>query len=511
MKHEVLTHSAFFEHMEEFGYLHDIEDMLPEDFTAVFEIARVLEDPNSSLFRSIASVMSVSRPTVAEPTSQGREWRPNRQVSHGEEYEAALMRNFTDIKRIFPHQYLLPDEVFLQRLAQRSLWINLPRTPVVVPFGSSSNDYSPNNFKQKVYLLLDTSTSMSSHHRFQMAKAVVYVFLKRNLKELGHIYLRTFDVDLGPLQTATDITGLKRLIRYTMRLSRLGNGTAMERAILQAVEDIRAGASLSGAEILMVTDGACHLDIDRIRGALGDSIRINTIKIGNAEIYPDDKLLKEMASRGTSPRQVDLAKLEEQIRRLSHDLDHRTAERDKQSLRSRIESLGARAGTLRAEIVSHLKEQYGKEITILSTVFVNIDDISLDDIFTLRQSEIEEIKGLLAEVESDFADEVDADSLKEAALLYEHVQMLLKTADNAGQRAQLQEVADRLSALLKDLAQTTGDSPSALKGIGRADIHDLQMILHLRSNEGASIAALLMAMLRRLAARFLILKGGRRR
>ena len=40
MKHEVLTHSTFFEHMEEFGYLRDIEDLLPEDFTAVFEIAR---------------------------------------------------------------------------------------------------------------------------------------------------------------------------------------------------------------------------------------------------------------------------------------------------------------------------------------------------------------------------------------------------------------------------------------------------------------------------------------
>lgn len=508
MKHEVLTHSAFFEHMEEFGYLRDIEDMLPEDFTAVFEIARVLEDPNSPLFRSIASVMSVSRPAAAEKKSAGREWRPNRQISHGEEYEAALMRSFTDIVRIFPHQYLLPDEVFLQKLAQRSLWINIPRTPVIVPFGSSSNDYSPNNFKQKVYLLLDTSTSMSSHHRFQMAKAVVYVFLKRNLKELGHIYLRTFDVDLGPLHTAVDRTSLKRLIRYTMRLSRLGNGTAMERAILQAAEDIRAGTSLSGAEILMVTDGACHLDIDRIRRALGDSIRINTIKIGNAEIYPDDKVLKEMASQGSSPQQADLATLEEQIRRLTHDLEHRTAERDKQTLRSRIDALRGRADTLRTEIVSHLKDLYGKEIEVLSQVFVNIDDISLDDIFTLRQSEIEEIRGLMTEVENDFADEVDADSLKEAALLYEHVQMLLKTADNAEQRAQLQEIADKLNALLKDLAQTTGDSPSALNGINRADIHDLQMILHLRAKGGASVAGLLMAMLRRLADR---LFGGFRR
>ena len=128
--------------MEEFGYLREIEEMLPEDFTAVFEIARVLEDPESELFRSIERVMTVST-KPAESEKKGRyEWQPNRNVTHSEEYEAALMRNFSDIKRLFPHQYLLPDEIFMQRLARRSLWINVPRTPVVIPFKSSSSGES---------------------------------------------------------------------------------------------------------------------------------------------------------------------------------------------------------------------------------------------------------------------------------------------------------------------------------------------------------------------------------
>ncbi len=497
MKHKVLTHSSFFEHMEEFGYLRGLEEMLPEDFTAVFEIARVLEDPGSDLFRSIAPAMTVSQPAPTQQPRNSREWQPNRNVTHSEEYEAALMRSFSDIKRLFPHQYLLPDEIFYQKLAQRSLWINVPRTPVVIPFRTSSSEYSPNNFKQKVYLLLDTSTSMTSHHRFQMAKAVVYVFLKRNLKELGHVYLRTFDTDLGDLRIADSPTSLRGLIQYAMRLNRLGNGTVMEKAIIQATEDIRAHASLSGAEILMVTDGACHLDVDKIRKALGDTIRINTIKIGNAEIFADEKLLRDMASRGSSADQRNLARLEEDLRRATIDLNHAANDHDRNRIRSLIGSINERAEKLRRTIVSLLQRDYGREIEFLSSVFVNIDDISADGLFILRQSEIDEIRELLAEVESDFDDGIDADALREAALLYEHVQMLLKSGGDAQQMAQLEDIAQRLNELLKDVLETSDQINSAAQNLSRSDVHDLHMMLHIRSSGGNSLLQLLLAVLRR--------------
>jgi von Willebrand factor type A domain len=492
--------------MEEFGYLRDLEEMLPEDFTAVFEIARVLEDPDSALFRSIAPVMTISTQTETEHERPSREWRPNRNVTVSEEYEAALMGSVSDIKRLFPHQYLLPDEVFMQRLATRSLWINVPRTPVVIPFKTSASDFSPNNYKQKVYLLLDTSTSMTSHHRFQMAKAVVYVFLKRNLQELGHIYLRTFDVDLGPLQIATDMRSLRHLIQYTMRLNRLGNGTAMERALLQAADDIRAQSALSGAEILIVTDGACHLDMEKIRAALGDMIRVNTIKIGNAEIYADDKLLRDMASHGHSVDQRNLAGLEEEIRRSKLDLDHAASEAERRGIRSHLSAIQLRANELRNLIMSRLSRTYGKEIEGLSRVFVNIDDISADAIFTLRQSEIEEIRELLAEVETDFDEGIDADSLREAALLYEHVQMLLKAGGNPEQVRQLQEMSQRLAELLKDVLETSQEIDTAVQNMSRSDIHDLHMMLHIRSSQGNSLIKMLLAVLRRAVGRLITRK-----
>jgi hypothetical protein len=483
--------------MEEFGYFRDIEEMLPEDFTAVFEIARVIEDENSRLFQTLAPVMTVSQNVQSAREMNSREWRPNRQVPHGEEYEAALMGNFSDIRRIFPQQFLLPEEIFMRRYAQRSLWINVPRTPVTLPYKSSSTDYAPDNYKQKVYLLLDTSTSMSSHHRFQMAKAVVYLFLKRNLKELGHVYMRTFDTELGAMQRATDTSSLRRLIRYAMRLGRLGNGTAMERAILQAAEDIRAHSGLSGAEILMVTDGACHLDEEKIRSALGETIRLNTIKIGNAEIFADEKMLNDLATQGSSPRQRELTRLEEELRRTKHDLASTAREAEKQSLRSHVETLGRRAGELRGTIVGQLQKSYGREIESLSKVFVQIDDISADAVFTLQQSEIDEIREIMSEVETDFSEGIDADSLREAALLFEHVQMLLKSAGDTAQKEQLQQIADRLTELLRDLLQSAPTHESFTGSLSRSDLHDLHMMLGKSSGAGASLVELLLAMVRR--------------
>jgi len=510
MSHRALSHSTFFEHMEEFGYLRDIDEHLPPEFTAVFEIARVLEDPDSELALRLKPAMNVSTSATEEAVPRSYDWLPNRFVTHGEEFEAALMRNFDDLKRILPHQYLLPEEVFMRRLSQRSLWINIPVNPVIVPFGTSGSEYAPDIFKQKVYLLLDTSTSMTSHHRFQMAKAVVYVFLKRNLRELGHVFLRTFDVDLGPLQTATDEASLRRLIHYTMRLTRMGNGTAMQRAILQAAEDIRNVSSLSGAEILMVTDGASHLDNDAIRLALGDNIRINTVKIGNAEIFADERLLAEIASRGSSPESKTLAAMEEEMRRLKRKIELTGRDASSGHLRLQMSGLVERTNRLRAELVARIGAVYGREIEQLSNVFIHVDDISADAIFTLRESEIDEIRELLMEVESDFREGIDADTLREAALLLEHVQMLLDQGGDAEQLRRLEEVKNRLEQLLNDVSgeQTIRGKVPSTQSVSSTDRHDLKMMMRGGQMQRASVLRALVRLIRETIRR---LRSGVRR
>lgn len=496
MQHNALRHASFFEHMEEFGYFSDLEDALPEDFTSVFEIARVLEDEDSALFRRLESALTVaSRTPVKERKS--REWRPNRHVPVAEEFDVEFIRHVSDVRRILPSQHVLPEEVFMRKLARRELMRRVSRTPVILPFGNSSSEYNPNFYKQKVYLLLDTSASMMSHHRFQMAKAAAYVFLKRNLKELGHIYFRTFDREIGPLVTATDMPQLRSLIRHVMRLRRLGNGTAMEKAIMTACDDICAQSDLSGAEILIVTDGAAHLDRGRILEALGPNITINTVKIGDAKVAIDEKILRDEAARGSSPESHALVQIEERIHHLEAEMRNASTSRTDR-IQGEINSLRGQANRMREHIVQTMRGSYGREIEALSRVFVNVDDITADGIFHLSTRQIDELRSLVIEAEEAFREGIDAETLKEIALLYEHVSMLLKEAD-AETNAALQEMQNRLSNLLDDFMQSVGRSlGAAAAGIGRDDLRDLSMMLQSRSLGNNSLLTALLTVLRRL-------------
>ena len=152
--------------------------------------------------------------------------------------------------------------------------------------------------------------------------------------------------------------------------------------------------------------------------------------------------------------------------------------------------------------MERIQENFGREIEQLSSVFVNIDDLSADKIFTLSQHQIDEIRELLAEVEADFADGIDADSLREAALLYEHVQMLINTATSPEQVAELEQVADRLRQLMGDTLRNGQIPAGGTRGISRADLHDLHMMLQLQSSRGDSLAKLLLSLLRRVVSKF---------
>ena len=97
-----------------------------------------------------------------------------------------------------------------------------------------------------------------------------------------------------------------------------------------------------------------------------------------------------------------------------------------------------------------------------------------------------------------FGSEISAaDSLREAALLYEHVQMLLRAGGDPEQIQQLQQMADRLAELLKDVLETSDAVDSAVRTMSRSDLHDLHMMLNINSSQGSSLLKLLLDMLRK--------------
>src|SRR5882724_1199029 len=129
----------FFRTMEEFGFFSHIYEHLPQDITAVFEIARVLEDDSSSLAKQLQNVLKLTA-----PDSEGMRAFADalsRQISVVEEYEADLMQSHRDIARIYPWQYLLPEEVFYQRFAERTLWMPTAKAPRILPIGEIQSTF----------------------------------------------------------------------------------------------------------------------------------------------------------------------------------------------------------------------------------------------------------------------------------------------------------------------------------------------------------------------------------
>ena len=294
--------------------------------------------------------------------------------------------------------------------------------------------------------------------------------------------------------SATDEESLRSLIKSVMRLSRLGNGTVLEKAILTACDDIRDEAELSGAEILVITDGAAHLDKAKIQEALGSSITINAIKIGDASIAFDEKILHDEAARGSSPESHSLARVEEQMRHLEYELANASTSRTSR-IQAEMEGLRNQANKMLRHIIESLRAEYGREIESLSRVFVNIDDISTDALFHLSPEQIEELRELVIAAEEEFREGVNGETLKEVALLYEHLSMLIEEADITEEEA-LREMQGRLSALLDNAAESFNRS-TGLGGVSRDDARDIGFMLQHRSFGDHSILKIFLDLVRR--------------
>src|SRR4051812_8067952 len=99
--------------MEEFGFFSHIYEKLPPDFTAVFEIARVLEDETAELSQKLTSVLKL--PALAESRRLKKVEAFHPYTPAGDRYAADLITSYHDVARVYPNQFLLPEEIFMQR------------------------------------------------------------------------------------------------------------------------------------------------------------------------------------------------------------------------------------------------------------------------------------------------------------------------------------------------------------------------------------------------------------
>ncbi|MBI3259043.1 MAG: VWA domain-containing protein, partial [Ignavibacteriae bacterium] len=458
MPHQFTTESTFFNRMEEFGFFDAISDRLPEEFTLVFEIARILEDESKPLTQRLAPILWHKSSDTPPPLSPEHDIIPH--LPAAEEYEASLIDSFRDIARIYPHQFLLPEEVFYQKLVERSLWLPKPRAPRNYRYQTESNDFAPDSRKQKVYLLFDTSKSMQEHYRIHLAKAIAFFFLRQNRKELGTVYFRTFDAEIGELKTASDIHGFEQLISDAMHLRALGRGTAMEKALLTAITDIRSASMMGEAEILVITDGAAHIDVEKLRPLLGDTIKINTVKIGTASITPDAKFLQGLILTGSSEEIKIVRDLQQKLRDLEHQIHNASSESRRGVLRSESSYIAKQINQQTERIGKKIAERYGREIEDISSTFIQITDLVPQDIFKLSEDKTEELKALTVEMLSTLINEPSLEDLKKAALLNDHLEMM--TDHHGIESEELTKTAKELQQLLEKILKEGGDTSHQL-------------------------------------------------
>lgn len=471
-------YATFLAEMEILGLGADLEEALPPGFSAVFEIGRILSDPASPLASAIGRALLLSSP-VGLPAPVTTAQQPEGLVEYAVpfEYEAEFIRSWSDVPYVYSWQHLLPEEVFLRRLADRTLWFPMSKAPRIRAIEGGEDDFAPTPSKQKVCVLLDTSTSMTLHHRFALAKAAALRFLRENRRNLGEVFLRTFDVDVGELHTAIDVPGYDALLRRVARQHALGNGTCLERAILTACDDIRERPALAGAEILLVTDGAAHLDEDKVRASLGSEIRLHCVKIGSAHVFATDSYVAEtleFSRAGTSRRDQRILQVRERREKLLTALRYAHDDATRQGLRNSLRECDAERRVLGDE----LKHDYGHEIERLSDVYVEVADLDTATVFRLDAETLASIEALVrAAIHQMEAVPASVESMKEAALILAHLTTLAAEQTDPATIARLAALRALIADKIESAIVGHEDRVAEAGLISPGDQRDLRILL----------------------------------
>ena len=486
MSRALIESSAFFKQMEEFGFFDTVEEHLPDEFTMIYEIARILDSTEHGIAQALAPVMVLSG---SNDRDHSLDLHPIPQVADAEEYEADLIRSVTELQRIYPYQHLLPEPVFLQRVAERSLWMPRPRVPKNYRYQSDSDRFAPDDRKQKVYVLFDTSSSMRQHYRIHLARAITYLFLQRNQRELGTIFFRTFDLTVGELRSARDVPGYDQLISDVMHVRALGNGTALQRALEQAIDDISHESMLSDTQILVITDGVAHVDVDALRARMGSSITVNTVKIGHSRMHVDAKIIEDQVYHSSSEDAMRLRALLDQRHQLESSLRVASGNMRSESIKSQLGLVERQISSLMDRLSAHVETSYGLEIQQLSSVYVEIDDISAREMFSLPEEQVAELEQLAEALLHELRTEHLIEDIKRAAILYDHLYLLMEY--NTVDAPRLEHVARELESMLDQILNRPANDAASLSISEMERMQVRHMLEGGVSSGGMSLARLL--------------------
>ncbi|MCX7929443.1 MAG: VWA domain-containing protein [Chlorobi bacterium] len=468
----------------------EVVEQLPQHVWLIFECARVIESTDTALGARLAPLIQRRADNREEPPSLVP-------TVAAEEYEADLIRHFHELPLIYPYQFLLPEEVFYQRLAERSLWLPRPVPPRLYRYPTASDTFAPDPRKQKVYILFDVSRSMNSHWRIVLAKAIAYVFLQQNMRELGTVYLRTFAESVGERFSAEDVPSFLELIRRILFATATGRGTNMQQAIEVAIDDIRSHHTLSDAEILVITDGAAHLDVERLTELMSDSIALHAVKIGHERIAADPAMVEYYARKLGTADARRLLDLQERRRQLQLELHHANTAVRRSMLSHEINVLDRVIAEVADRLAQYATEHFGTDIEQLADIFVQLDDLDPMEAFRLSPQRKQQLEQLTRALLDEFAALHRSEDAERIAALLEHMRELLQFNPDA---TPLHELVQEMETSLRQWMRSvrSGDTADVAVAPPTPTIEHVRMAIGRSRGDGLSFGALLRILWRRL-------------
>jgi len=283
----------FFEYWDSLGLFDNIQVILPPQFLILFEIARNLFTDKTSA-DALNAIEEISKDEVVYIPEREKSISVNR-IEHlvplSDKMEIETYRNIIDLKRALPRELAHDDEIFNAKLFTRTLMVQKH-------YESESDHFKPvstiknesgrdaNRFEQIFYILLDTSRSMDMHMRAFYSKCIVAEFLRRKLNSNARLFFRTFDTQTGELHKIEKKEDYPHLVEKVLFTTTGGVSTNLQKAVYQAIDDIKYTKDMANAEILVVTDGVSRIDPVEMTDRLG-SVKLHILKIGDEMPEPD--------------------------------------------------------------------------------------------------------------------------------------------------------------------------------------------------------------------------------
>ena len=286
------------------------ESFVPPTFFQVLHLARVLFswgkvlDPSAmGKLRAVAGSEDRQREQAPQAVAEGVPTVGGYQVHP----VFRRMRSFDEIPFLDPAELALKDLSELVREAEeRELTVRVPTRDgqegtkeKVVRLEDGGSQGALDDSEQKLYLLLDKSYSMRNDFRLLYAKALLLWFLREKYAHGRNpmLFYRGFAVHVTPLARARTKAEIPGVVREILMAEPDEKGTNINLALMTAIEDIKASSLLHDAQILLVSDGLDILNLEKLKAAKGEAIRIHLVKIGGDRIDPTEAEMKDLGER----------------------------------------------------------------------------------------------------------------------------------------------------------------------------------------------------------------------